>query len=85
MAGTQAGGKAAGKSNMEKYGADYYARIGALGGSAGRTGGFYANRKLASMAGRLGGAMSRRGAPPISRHEALSKLTRGQVEGHENH
>lgn len=60
MAGTVAGGKAAAATNKAKYGADFYARIGAKGGKLGTTGGFYANRKLASEAGRKGGTISRR-------------------------
>jgi len=35
--------------------------IGAMGGRKGHTGGFFANRELASEAGRLGGRRSRRG------------------------
>lgn len=60
MAGTKAGGQAAAKTNKEKYGPDFYAKIGAKGGKMGRTGGFYANRELASLAGRKGGLISRR-------------------------
>ncbi len=60
MAGTKAGGKAAAETNKRKYGADFYARIGAKGGRLGRTGGFYANRELAREAGRKGGRISRR-------------------------
>ena len=60
MAGTIAGGKAAAKTNTEKYGKDFYAKIGAKGGKLGRTGGFFANRELASTAGRKGGLISRR-------------------------
>lgn len=60
MAGTKAGGKAAAATNKAKYGADFYARIGALGGKASRTGGFYANRELARIAGQKGGRISRR-------------------------
>lgn len=60
MAGTKAGGKAAAATNKAKYGADFYARIGARGGKAGRTGGFYANRELARIAGQKGGRISRR-------------------------
>lgn len=40
MAGTIAGGKEAAKTNKEKYGTDYYKRIGAIGGKKGKTGGF---------------------------------------------
>ena len=60
MPGTVAGGKAAAKKNIELYGADFYARIGAMGGKKGRTGGFYANRELARIAGQKGGRKSRR-------------------------
>lgn len=60
MAGTKDGGKAAAKTNKDKYGVDFYARIGAAGGKKGRTGGFFANRELAREAGRKGGRISRR-------------------------
>lgn len=60
MAGTKAGGKAAAKTNKAKYGADFYAKIGARGGVVGKTGGFYANRELARAAGKKGGQISRR-------------------------
>lgn len=61
MAGTKAGGMAAAESNKSKYGLDFYARIGSMGGKKGRTGGFYANRELARIAGTKGGQISRRG------------------------
>lgn len=38
-----------------------YSKIGAKGGKKGRTGGFYANRELARIAGAKGGSISRRG------------------------
>lgn len=60
MAGTKDGGRAAAKTNRTKYGADFYAKIGAMGGKKGRTGGFYANRELARSAGAKGGRISRR-------------------------
>jgi hypothetical protein len=60
MAGTKAGGKAAAAKNKAKYGPDFYARIGALGGKKGHTGGFAANRELARLAGAKGGRISRR-------------------------
>lgn len=60
MAGTVAGGKAAAATNKVKYGADFYARIGAMGGRKGRTGGFWANRELARIAGAKGGRISKR-------------------------
>ncbi len=60
MAGTKAGGQKAAARNKKLYGADFYARIGAKGGKKGRTGGFYANRELARIAGAKGGRISRR-------------------------
>jgi uncharacterized protein len=60
MAGTKDGGKAAAATNKAKHGADFYARIGAMGGKRGHTGGFFANRELARVAGAKGGRISRR-------------------------
>ncbi len=60
MAGTKMGGKAAASTNKTKYGSDFYAKIGAMGGKKGTTGGFYANRELARVAGAKGGRISRR-------------------------
>jgi hypothetical protein len=64
MAGTEKGGKEAAKTNKKKYGADFYARIGAAGGKKGRTGGFAAGkegRERARKFGAIGGRLSRRG------------------------
>jgi general stress protein YciG len=60
MAGTLTGGKNAAKTNKARHGSDFYARIGAMGGQKGTTGGFYANRELAREAGRKGGRISKR-------------------------
>lgn len=60
MAGNKIGARKAAATNKEKYGADYYAKIGAKGGKLGRTGGFFVNRELASVAGRKGGQISKR-------------------------
>jgi general stress protein YciG len=60
MAGTKKGGMKAAATNKAKYGKDFYARIGQMGGQLGRTGGFYANRDLARVAGAKGGRISRR-------------------------
>lgn len=60
MAGTLAGGKAAAVTNKHKYGKDWYAKIVAIGGHNGHTGGFFANRDLARSAGAKGGRISRR-------------------------
>lgn len=60
MPGTIIGGKRAAAKNKQRHGADFYARIGAMGGRKGHTGGFAANRDLAREAGRKGGLISRR-------------------------
>lgn len=61
MAGTKEGGKRAAATNKDKYGDDFYARIGAKGGRNGHTGGFAANPELAKLAGAKGGKISKRG------------------------
>lgn len=61
MSGTTTGGKAAAATNVERYGKDFYSRIGTKGGAASHTGGFYGDPALAKRAGRLGGIKSRRG------------------------
>ena len=61
MAGTRAGGLKAAKTNREKNGEDFYARIGRIGGRNGHTGGFASNPELARTAGAKGGKISRRG------------------------
>ena len=63
MAGTAAGGRAAAQKNKQKYGSDFYKRIGRAGGKKGHTGGFAAGeqgRKRASYWGSIGGSISRR-------------------------
>lgn len=60
MSGTFQGGRKASVTNKAKYGEDFYKRIGILGGKKGHTGGFYANRELASRVGRVGGLISTR-------------------------
>lgn len=64
MAGTEKGGKEAAKTNKKKYGPDFYAKIGAMGGKKGHTGGFAAGREGRERArkfGAIGGRLSRRG------------------------
>jgi len=61
MAGTKAGGRKAAQTNKERYGDDFYSNLGAIGGRKSRTGGFYANRELARIAGAKGGRKSKRG------------------------
>ncbi len=58
MAGTRKGGLSAAKTNKERYGRDFYERIGRIGGRRSTTGGFAANPELAKIAGRKGGKAS---------------------------
>ncbi len=44
MSGSVEGGRVAAATNKKKYGDDYYAKIGAMGGKLGHTGGFAAKR-----------------------------------------
>ena len=60
MSGTVAGGRKAAKTNKKRHGRDFYARIGTEGGKKGKTGGFFVNRELASIAGAKGGRKLRR-------------------------
>lgn len=70
MAGTKAGGEKTRETNYERHGRDHYKNIGAIGGTKAYkkdpvTGkalkGFALNRELAKQAGKLGGALSKRG------------------------
>lgn len=69
MSGTKAGGIAARDQNRSKYGKDYYARIGSIGGKNSVGGGFASLKRgldgltgpeRASAVGVLGGRKSRR-------------------------
>lgn len=60
MPGTKIGGQRTAATLISKYGSDYYAKIGSMGGKKGTTGGFWANRELARRAGHKGGLISRR-------------------------
>lgn len=64
MSGTKLGAAKARETNYAKHGRDFYARIGAMGGKNGHTGGFAANPELAKRAGAIGGRKSRRGKAP---------------------
>jgi len=62
MSGNSKGGVKATHTTKQRHGDDFYVKIGALGGSKSRNGGFAQNRELAREAGRIGGKRSRRGA-----------------------
>jgi general stress protein YciG len=64
MAGTRIGGLKAAEKNKLNYGEDFYREIGSRGGKKSRTGGFFANRELARIAGYKGGKKSRRTGVP---------------------
>lgn len=70
MSGTVSGGRKAAKTNMERYGKDYYAKMGKKGGENSRNGGFACKKKgkdgltgpeRAKKVGQIGGLISRRG------------------------
>nr|HET6905102.1 hypothetical protein [Ktedonobacteraceae bacterium] len=67
MAGTMIGGQHTCDTNYERYGRDYYHKLGARGGTRSRTGGFWYKKHVLGdiesirNAGRLGGRISRRG------------------------
>ena len=67
MSGTKEGGAAAAATNKEKYGEDFYAKIGSKGGTKTHESGklyqigFGGDRQRAREAGRKGGTISRRG------------------------
>lgn len=65
MPGTKTGGERAAITNKARHGEDFYKKIGSKGGKLGRTGGFFANRELARIAGAQGGRISRRGKAKI--------------------
>lgn len=61
MSGSKAGGLKAAATNKERHGDDFYARIGAKGGSRSTpTGGFGADHERARIAGAKGGSISKR-------------------------
>lgn len=65
MAENREGGLKAAAKNKQRD-PDFYAKIGRKGGKNGHTGGFAANRELASIAGRIGGKISKRGSKKVN-------------------
>lgn len=61
MAGTVKGGKKAAETNRLKFGADFYSRLGKLGGkSKNPKKGFGTHRDMAPIMGKRGGHISKR-------------------------
>ncbi len=58
MAGTKKGGLKAAQTNKRLYGANFYEKIGKVGGQISRGGGFAKNPELARIAGQKGGRAS---------------------------
>jgi general stress protein YciG len=79
MPGTIEGGKKAAETN-KKRDPDFYRKIGAKGGQKGTTGGFAANRLLASIAGRKGGRKSRPRKPSEPRETEYQRIRRVEDE-----
>lgn len=70
MSATKEGGRKAALTNKSKYGKDFYARIGSLGGKASGAGEFYGNSERARTAGKLGESLSsRKGVPMTLEHK----------------
>lgn len=63
MPGSVSGGRKAAATNKEKYGEDFYKKMGKKGGSTptSKPKGFATNPELARTAGAKGGSISRRG------------------------
>jgi general stress protein YciG len=77
MSGTAAGGLKARETNKERYGTDFYKVQGKKGGSTStkKPKGFAANPERARLAGKKGGAVSRRG----SRKKAVDAISHPEL------
>lgn len=60
ISGNRIGGKKAAKTNKDKYGENFYAEVGRLGGLKKVPKGFAMNRDLAVVVGAIGGKKSKR-------------------------
>lgn len=85
MSGTKAGGTKAAKTNKERHGEDFFKKIGAKGGRNGKgpdyKGGFASNHELAVLAGRKGGAKSRRTGIKNGQSKKTEEKAEAQAEG----
>ena len=61
MSGSRLGGLKAAETNKQRYGRDWYKKIGKIGGKACVPKGFAVNPELAKRAGSTGGKLSKRG------------------------
>ncbi len=86
MPGTRVGGLKTVQTNKERYGEDFYKKIGTLGGAKSRGGGFAYNRELAREAGRKGGKASKRKAVERGRNiiEQVALETKHQEKLHKS-
>ena len=85
MSGTKAGSQKAVATTKQKHGADFFKKIGKIGGQASGTGGFYGNPERASRAGKIGGKLGRRKAiTPFCTIEGCDKphKSRGLCRNH---
>ena len=85
MSGTQLGGLKAKQANIERHGADFYKRIGAIGGTKGTTGGFASQFRSADgltgserarIVGSKGGKISKR--PKAVKYTSIEELSSKQ-------
>lgn len=76
MAATREGGLKAAATVKQKYGADHYKKIGAIGGKKSKGGGFAYNKEIAKLAGQLGGLKSRKG----NKRTALDEQKIAEIE-----
>ena len=88
MPGNRIGGLKASATNKARYGNDWYARIGKIGGHNGHTGGFASDevgadgltgQQRAKIAGAKGGKISKRGKakyPHLSNHDLTVRMAK---------
>lgn len=92
MAGTVEGGRKAHKTKLQKYGKDFYMNIGRKGGKNGHTGGFASDKigrdgltgyERASVAGKKGGKISKRGPAKRFSADKIAKIKEELAEAEE--
>lgn len=81
MGGNKTGGLKAAQTLKQQKGPDWFQRIGKLGGTVSRGGGF--TKETASVYGRIGGSISRKGNSPAmakAREDARRKLNQPKYD-----